>query len=67
MLRDRLKDKKGVRIGFFLHTPFPSQDGFSIMPLKEEICDGLLSSDVLGLHIREYVDILLDSASQVLP
>lgn len=67
MLRDRLQEKKDVRIGFFLHTPFPHEDGFSIMPLRSEICDGLLSCDLLGLHIREYVDILLNSASQVLP
>lgn len=67
LLRDRLQDKKDVRIGFFLHTPFPNEDAFAILPLREKICDGLLSCDLAGLHIREYVEKLLDSAAGVLP
>jgi trehalose 6-phosphate synthase len=67
MLRKRLANRRRVRIGFFLHTPFPSDDSFSILPLREDICDGLLSCDLVGLHIREYVDKLLDSAEKVLP
>lgn len=66
-LRDRLGDRKNVRIGFFLHTPFPSEDAFAILPLREQICDGLMSCDLMGFHIREYVDIFLNSAEQLLP
>jgi trehalose 6-phosphate synthase len=67
LLRDRLGNRKNVRIGFFLHTPFPSGDAFSIMPLREEICDGLLSCDLAGFHIREYVDNFLNYAAGILP
>jgi len=66
MLRDRLQKKRNVRIGLFLHTPFPSEDAFAILPLREAICDGLLSCDLMGFHIREYVDIFLNSAETVL-
>ncbi|KAM3448586.1 hypothetical protein MY3296_007619 [Beauveria thailandica] len=66
LLRDRLQDRKNVRIGLFLHTPFPASDAFDIMPMREEICDGLLSCDLAGFHIREYVDNFLDCASGVL-
>lgn len=66
-LRDQLTGVNNVRIGIFLHTPFPSEDAFAVLPLREGICDGLLSCDVMGLHIREYVDIVLNSASGLLP
>ena len=64
-LRNRLRGKK-VKLGFFLHTPFPSEDHFSILPFREAICNGLLSCDVVGFHIREYVEDFLDSAQKVL-
>lgn len=67
MLRKRLANRRCVRIGFFLHTPFPSDDSFAILPLREDICDGLLSCDLVGLHVREYVEKLLDSAEKVIP
>ena len=67
ILRDRLKAKKGVRIGFFLHTPFPTEDTFSVLPFREAICHGLLSSDLVDLHVREYVETFLDAAEKVLP
>lgn len=67
ILRKRLADRRRVRIGFFLHTPFPSDDSFTVLPLREAICDGLLSCDLVGLHVREYVEKLLDSAEKVLP
>ncbi|KAJ5604802.1 Alpha-alpha-trehalose-phosphate synthase (UDP-forming) [Penicillium lagena] len=67
VLRKRLEKRRRVRIGFFLHTPFPSDDSFAVLPLREEICDGLLSCNLVGLHVREYVEKLLDSAAKVLP
>jgi len=66
ILRERLKSKKNVRIGLFLHTAFPREDAFSILPLREAICDGLMSSDLVGFHVREYVEIFLDSAENTL-
>lgn len=65
-LRDGLIDKKDVRIGLFLHTPFPSEDAFAILPLREEICDGLMSCDLMGFHNREYVDAFLNGAEELL-
>lgn len=67
ILRKRLANRRSVRIGFFLHTPFPSDDSFDFLPLREDICDGLLSCNLVGLHIREYVEKLLDYAAKVLP
>jgi len=66
ILRKRLEKKKGLRIGFFLHTPFPTDDFFTILPFREEICTSLLLCDVVGFHTQEYAQDFLDSASIVL-
>ncbi|KPI36452.1 Alpha,alpha-trehalose-phosphate synthase [UDP-forming] 1 [Cyphellophora attinorum] len=65
-LRERLRNKK-VRLGFFLHTPFPSEDYYSILPFREAICNGLFNCDVIGFHVPEYVASFLDSAEKALP
>jgi len=47
MLRQRVSD---VRIGFFLHIPFPSSEIFRILPERERILEGLLGADLIGFH-----------------
>ncbi|KAK5029296.1 hypothetical protein LTS07_005758 [Exophiala sideris] len=66
ILRARLGKKKNLRIGFFLHTPFPTDDFFTILPFREEICRSLLLCDVVGFHTQEYARDFLNSASVVL-
>lgn len=66
ILRERLSKKKSLRIGFFLHTPFPSEDYFTILPFREDICRSLLQCDVVGFHTNQYARDFLDSARIVL-
>ncbi|MEV6527820.1 trehalose-6-phosphate synthase [Longispora sp. NPDC051575] len=47
MLRELRPD---LRIGFFLHIPFPPAELFTRMPLREEIMRGLLGADVIGFQ-----------------
>ncbi len=47
MLRDLRTD---LRIGFFLHIPFPAQELFLRIPWREEITRGLLGADVVGFQ-----------------
>ena len=49
MLRERRPD---LRIGFFLHIPFPPQELFMRLPWREEILRGILGADVVGLQRR---------------
>jgi len=49
MIRDMRPD---VRIGFFLHIPFPPQELFSQLPWRKEILEGLLGADVIGFQTR---------------
>jgi len=47
MLRSRRPD---LRIGFFLHIPFPPIELFMQMPLRAEILRGLLGADLVGFQ-----------------
>ncbi|MFT5207538.1 MAG: trehalose 6-phosphate synthase/phosphatase [Candidatus Omnitrophota bacterium] len=50
----RLK-KPNARIGFFLHTPFPSSELFRVFPWRKELLEGLLGADLIGFHTYDYV------------
>ncbi|HEY2947014.1 MAG TPA: trehalose-6-phosphate synthase [Micromonosporaceae bacterium] len=49
MLRARRPD---LRIGFFLHIPFPPIELFMQMPFRAEILRGLLGADLVGFQQR---------------
>ncbi|MCP2164731.1 alpha,alpha-trehalose-phosphate synthase (UDP-forming) [Goodfellowiella coeruleoviolacea] len=47
MLREQRPD---LRIGFFLHIPFPPVELFMQLPWRTEIVRGLLGADLVGFH-----------------
>jgi trehalose 6-phosphate synthase len=47
LLRDRRPD---LRIGFFLHIPFPPVELFLQLPWRAEVVEGLLGADLVGFH-----------------
>jgi alpha,alpha-trehalose-phosphate synthase [UDP-forming] len=49
MLRERRAD---LRIGFFLHTPFPAYEIFAQLPWRRQVIQGLLGADLLGFQRR---------------
>lgn len=52
MLRRTLS---GVRIAYFLHTPFPSSEIFRILPWRRELVRGLLGAELVGFHTFDYL------------
>jgi trehalose 6-phosphate synthase/phosphatase len=44
-----------LRIGFFLHTPFPSYEIFRCHPNRRELLEGLLGADLIGFHTSGYL------------
>ncbi len=50
MLRQLRPD---LRIGFFLHIPFPPVEIFSQLPWRRQILEGLLGADLVGFQTRE--------------
>lgn len=44
-----------LRIGFFLHTPFPSYEIFRCLPKRKEILEGVIRADCIGFHTYGYL------------
>ncbi|GLW07742.1 trehalose-6-phosphate synthase [Microtetraspora sp. NBRC 13810] len=44
------KLRPDLRIGFFLHIPFPPAELFSQLPWRREILEGLLGADLVGFQ-----------------
>jgi len=57
LLRDRLPD---ATIVAFWHIPWPNAARFSRMPVKDEVLEGLLGSDIIGFQTPEHADNFLD-------
>src|SRR3954471_394884 len=56
LLPAMLKEKMpGLRIGFFLHTPFPSYEIFRCHPRRNELIEGVLGADRIGFHTFGYM------------
>lgn len=68
MLRERLRDlgKKNVKIGFFLHTPFPSSEIYRVLPVRADLLRGVLHCDLIGFHAFDYARHFLSSCTHIL-
>lgn len=56
----------GVKIGYFLHTPFPSSEIYRILPVRREILLGVLYCDLIGFHTYDYARHFLSSCTRIL-
>ena len=52
MLRGK---EKGLKVGFFLHTPFCTSEIFRVLPHRVELLKGVLGADVIGFHTYNYL------------
>ncbi|KAJ3416713.1 Trehalose-6-P synthase/phosphatase complex synthase subunit [Chytridiales sp. JEL 0842] len=66
LLRERLSNKPNVKIGFFLHTPFPSSEIYRILPVRKQVLLGVLQSDLIGFHTYDYARHFLSSCTRIL-
>lgn len=70
LLRKLIKEMetpvKNVKIGFFLHTPFPSSEIYRILPVRDEILEGVLHCDLVGFHTYDYARHFLSACSRIL-
>ena len=55
-----------LRIGFFLHIPFPNAQLFASLPWRRELITGMLGADLLGFQVPEDVANFEASAERVL-
>ena len=55
-----------LKIGFFLHTPFPTQEIFKQLPTAKEILQGILEANVIGFHEYSYLRHFRNSVQSIL-
>ncbi len=58
--------RPSLRIGFFLHTPFPAYDIFRCHPRRRELVEGMLGADLLGFHTFGYLRHFRSTAANLL-
>ncbi|KAF2166541.1 glycosyltransferase family 20 protein [Zasmidium cellare ATCC 36951] len=63
MVRDKLPDAK---IGFFLHTAFPSSEIFRCLSTRKELLEGMLGANLIGFQSEEYSSHFLQTCSRLL-
>ncbi|KAF8413709.1 hypothetical protein HHK36_001701 [Tetracentron sinense] len=55
-----------LRMGFFLHSPFPSSEIYRTLPVRDEILRALLNADIIGFHTFDYARHFLSCCSRML-
>jgi trehalose 6-phosphate synthase len=58
------RERPDVRIGFFLHIPFPPTELYVQLPWRRQILEGLLGADIVGFQLpggaRNFVRLVRD-------
>ncbi|EEC84539.1 hypothetical protein OsI_31278 [Oryza sativa Indica Group] len=55
-----------VKLGFFLHSPFPSSEIYKTLPVREELLRSLLNADLIGFHTFDYARHFLSCCGRML-
>lgn len=55
-----------VKLGFFLHSPFPSSEIYRTLPVRDEILKAMLNADLIGFHTFDYARHFLSCCSRML-
>jgi trehalose 6-phosphate synthase/phosphatase len=69
LLPAMLKQKTpGLRVGFFLHIPFPSYETFRLLPgrWRSSLLQGMLGADLVGFHTHDYTQYFLKCVRRLL-
>jgi trehalose 6-phosphate synthase/phosphatase len=59
-------ERPDLRIGFFLHVPFPSQELWRILPQRGDLLRGMLGADYVGFHTPDYLRHFRSACARVL-
>ncbi|KAK1420382.1 hypothetical protein QVD17_21928 [Tagetes erecta] len=62
-----LKEKNpNMKVGWFLHTPFPSSEIHRIMPSRSELLTAVLAADLIGFHTYDYARHFVSACTRIL-
>lgn len=67
LLRQQAQKRNiSIRVGWFLHTPFPEKDTFALLPSATQILEGIIGADVVGFQTDEARHNFLSTSYQLL-
>ncbi|XP_057860053.1 alpha,alpha-trehalose-phosphate synthase [UDP-forming] 1 isoform X2 [Cryptomeria japonica] len=62
-----LKDRDvNVKVGWFLHTPFPSSEIHRTLPSRSELLKAILAADLVGFHTYDYARHFVSACTRIL-
>lgn len=64
LLRETITED--VRIGFFLHSPFPSSEAYRCLPVREELLRSVSASDLIGFQTYNFARHFINTCGRLL-
>ncbi|XP_022715686.1 alpha,alpha-trehalose-phosphate synthase [UDP-forming] 1-like [Durio zibethinus] len=55
-----------MKVGWFLHTPFPSSEIHRTLPSRSELLRSVLAADLVGFHTYDYARHFLSACTRIL-
>lgn len=55
-----------MKVGWFLHTPFPSYEVYRSLPNRMELLEAVLQSDLVGFHTYDYARHFVSACTSLL-
>lgn len=58
--------RPNAKIGWFLHTPFPSSEIYRVLPVRDKVLRGILECDMIGFHTYDYARHFQSACTRIL-
>lgn len=55
-----------MKVGWFLHTPFPSSEIYRMLPSRSELLRSVLAADLVGFHTYDYARHFVSACTRIL-
>ncbi|KAL1299779.1 alpha,alpha-trehalose-phosphate synthase [UDP-forming] 1 isoform X1 [Arachis ipaensis] len=60
------KYNSNMKVGWFLHTPFPSSEIHRTLPSRSELLHAVLAADLVGFHTYDYARHFVSACTRIL-
>ncbi|KAM6552290.1 hypothetical protein CsatB_002098 [Cannabis sativa] len=60
------KHNDNMKVGWFLHTPFPSSEIHRTLPSRSELLKSVLAADLVGFHTYDYARHFVSACTRIL-
>uniref|UniRef100_A0ACD5ZMC6 Uncharacterized protein n=1 Tax=Avena sativa TaxID=4498 RepID=A0ACD5ZMC6_AVESA len=60
------KSNINMKVGWFLHTPFPSYEIFRVLPDRVKLLESVIQADLVGFHTYDYARHFVNACTNLL-